>query len=850
MTKQEKTRNRCRQWLRLSSILVGGMATVCACTEDYDLDEREPEGFSNSSIYDYLAGQGNYTNMVRMIDDLSYREVLGKTGSKTLFAADDDAFGRFYSSNDWGVNGYEQLSASQKKMLLFGAMINNSYQAQSLSSTESTADGKPTEGDCMRRLSALTVYDTVTVMKAADMPDNPYWKRYREKGSIVCMTDMSVVPMIHFIEAQLNNKKITNDDYNFVYNYATNRQTGDVSVNGVKVAEQNLRCTNGFVHKMEEVMTPLNNMAEIISQKPQVSIFNHLMERFCAPYYCGNDITTQYNSLYNTQVDSVFEKRFFSEKSRGGTPVNATPDNGAVNGLLKYDPEWNSYYSGQAQATSVDVALQKDMGVIMVPSDEAMNDYWENGAGRVLKDYYGSWDNVPDNVISKLINNNMLSSFIGSVPSKFNSILNDANDPMGISKEDIDSVWLGCNGVIYLTNKVYSPTAYVSVSFPALINETMNILYWGIEQLQYNVYLNSLNSYYSFFVPTNGALLEYIDPVSYGKTQTQIYRFHYDGSQLAEADKVWASIWNYDPVLKVVGDSVGRANYYQIIDRLGDILDNHIIIGNVEDGNEYYRTKGGSEIRVRNVALGANGMTVEGSYQINEGEPVPVSYIYDQSVQGNGKTYILDSQPILGSRKTVRNILEEHSEYSEFLKLLDGSGLFETIHNDKNACGGTNLSVFNTYHYTIYVPTNESILQLQNSGKLPTWETVEMDEQTGQYNKKTADSLKIVNFLKYHIQDNAIFIGAGSTSGEYETAVIDPSTERFYRLTVNADNSGITIKDVAGNTRHVVTTDNRLYNLMAKEWQYNTSDAANAGEIETSSSAVVHLIDSPLMINN
>ena len=824
-------------------MLAGGAAVACACNEQYDLDEKSPS-WLGSSIYDYLKGHGDYTNTVSMIDDLGYREVLAKTGSKTLFVADDAAFERFYAENGWGARSYNGLTTAQKKMLLFGAMINNSYQIQTLSSTEG-----PTEGECMRRLSAQTVYDTVAVMSAADMPDNQYWRRYKDKGSIVCMTDMSIVPMIHFIEAQLTNKKITNDDYNFIYNYTTDRQPGDASVNGVQITEQNIKCSNGFVHKVGDVMTPLPNMAELVASKPQTSMFNRLMERFCAPYY-NESATENYNRLNNTQVDSVFQKRFFSEKSQGGLPVNATPDNGPVEGMLKYDPEWNSYYSGQAQATTAEVALQKDMGLIMVPSDEAMADYWDNGAGRVLKDYYGTWDNVPDKVVSKLINNNMLSSFVSSVPSKFSSILNDANDPMGIAKEDIDSVWLGCNGAIYLTNKVYSPTSYVSVLFPALINETMNILYWGIERLQYNVYLNSLNSYYSFFVPTNGALLEYVDPVSYGKTQTQLFRFHYDAAQLDENDKVWASIWNYDPVLGVVGDSIGRANYYQIVDRLGDILDNHIVIGNVEDGNEYYRTKGGAEIRVKNTALGAGGMTVEGSYQINEGSPLTVSYIYDQTKQGNGKTYILNGQPIMGTRKTVRTLLEEHEEFSAFLELMDGSGLFETIHLDKNACGGTNLSVFNTYHYTVYVPTNESIARLHTSGKLPTWEQVEMDEAAGQYEKKTADSLAIVNFLKYHIQDNAMFIGAGTAEGEYETAVIDPSTERFYKLDVKAGNDGIVIKDVAGNTRRVLTADMRLCNLMAREYQYNTRDAATAGEIETSSSAVIQPIDGPLMIKN
>ena len=72
-------------------------------------------------------------------------------------------------------------------------------------------------------------------------------------------------------------------------------------------------------------------------------------------------------------------------------------------------------------------------------------------------------------------------------------------DPMGVDKADIDSVWLGCNGAVYLTNKVYSPTSFVSVLYPAIVNETMKVMRWAVEKNQYNVYLNSLNSRFSFF---------------------------------------------------------------------------------------------------------------------------------------------------------------------------------------------------------------------------------------------------------------------------------------------------------------------------------------------------------------
>ena len=834
-----------RNRLLMACFVLAAGFSMTSCSE-YDLDERSPEGWG-SSIYNWLVEDGNYTNTVRMIEDLGYKEVLAKTGSKTLFVADDQAYARFFQNNSWGVRSYEQFSTSQKKLLLFGSMMDNSMQLNSLPSVEGTP---PREGECMRRFASNTPYDSVAILYPRQMPDNPYWARYRESGKpMVCMTDNSVVPLVQFIEKQLVNKRITNSDYDFLYNKTTHRVSGDASINGVQVESPNIKCSNGFIHKMSEVIMPLPNMAELVAKKPNVSTYNKLLERFCAPYWVGEAVTTQYNYLYDQNVDSVFQKRFFSEKSQGGNPLSATPTNGAVNGLLKYDPEWNAYYAGLDDQGG-NIALQRDMAVMMVPSNEAMEEYWESGAGRVLKDYYGTWENVPDEVVVKLLNNNMLSSFVSSVPSKFQGILNDANDPMGVEVSAIDSVWLGCNGAIYLTNHVYSPTAYVSVSFPALVNESMKIIYWGIEQLQYNVYLNSLNSYYSFFIPTNKALLEYVDPVSYGKNQTQLFRFHYDPTKVNVEDRVWASIYNYDPVTETLGDSIGRAGYEMVRNRLKDILDTHIVIGNVEDGQTYYRTKGGTEIKVTNVQAGANGMTVEGSYQTNESTPLRVSYIYDQTDGGNGKSYILDDKPIMGTRQTVRDVLASKPEFSKFLELMDGSGLFEQIHNRRNACGGTNISVFNTYHYTIYVPTNESITELQRQGKLSSWEAVDAFEEAGNLTAKTRDSLQIVNFLKYHIQDNALFIGAGEDSGDFETAVIDPATERFYRVTARLTSNGLEIIDHARNTRHVVTSNPALYNLVAREFQYNTSDASSSNQIETSSSAVIHLIDQPLMIQN
>lgn len=858
-------------WMMTVAVALVGGVTLTSCKE-YDLDERSPEGWGNS-IYSWLDEQGNYTNTVRMINDLNYQEVLGKTGSKTLFVADDAAYDKFYNdkNNVFGVSCYEDLTESQKKMLLFGNMLDNSIQLSSLS----TIQGKPLkEGQAMRRFSALGEYDTVPILRPQDMPDNKYWKRHRESGkNMVCMEDGSAVPMLLFLEASMSNNRITNDDYYFLFNKTeeARRQAGDASVNGVKVAEDNIRCANGFIHRTAEVVTPLPNMAELIAKKPEVSKFNKLLERFCAPYPDSKNLakTERYNYLYNTNVDTVYTKRFFNDKS--GAAVSSTPDGRGVPAQLIFDPEWNSYYSASVKSSGEgNAAEQRDMAVMMVPTNEAMDAYW-TGVGKPLSENYESWDDVPDDVIIKLLNVNMLPSFTSSVPSKFDGILNDANDPMGVDVADVDKVWMACNGAIYLTNKVYSPTAYVSVSFPALINRTMKIIDWAITQCKYNVYLNALGSDYSFFIPTNNALLEYIDPCSYGKKNLQLLSFRWDETKRVE-ERVSAVVYNYDPETgerDSVGTVTTASNSARITRCLQDILDTHIVIGKVWEGkNTYFRTKNGTGIRVTNPTDTLN-MFVEGSYQMYEGSPIKIKRVYDQRkdvVGGNGMSYVLEGQPIMGTRLTVKDQLAAHPKYfGKFLELMEGSGLFESIHNlgtgnenDNKACGGTNVSLFNTYHYTIYVPSNEAIEQLQKEGKLSSWEQVEADHEAGNTEKATADSLNILNFLKYHIQDNALYIGAQKESGDFETSLINTQTKRFYMLKSALKDDSIEVVDATGATHKVNKstyvddsgTKKELYNIQAREYLYDSKDATTATNLYTSSSAVIHLIDSPLSYGN
>lgn len=831
------------------------LGMLSSCQDEYDLDEKLPPNFG-VSLMDYLRNPDNhYDNYRRLVEDLGYQEALSGSTLKTLFAANDEAFDRFYQSNIWGVHRYEELTMAQKKMLLYSSMLDNSLQLMNLSST--TGTNGVVEGNAMRRTTAMSIYDTVPVITPDQMPDNnPAWKYYRDHNkSIVCMKDMSNAPMMFLVEKFLKNKRITDEDVNFLFNHTINRKTGDAFVNGVQVVDANLRSANGFLHRPQEVIVPLENMAQIISRKENTKTFSRFLDRFSAPFYAGREVTHNYNTEYGTSVDSVFMLKYYSERSTGGEGQITMPNNRVAPATLKFDPGWNAYMSDDPNEKDDMVKLQKNMAVMLVPSDKALDDYWENGSGQIMKDYYGSWDNVPDKVIVKLINNNMLNSLVESVPSKFKDIINSSNDPMNIEPSDVDSVWIGSNGAIYLTKRVFSPTDYISVLCPALINETMSIFNWAIEMGQYASYLNSLDAYYSFFIPTNNAMLCYIDPVSYGETKTQLWKFHFRENVGELAEKGWASVWEYDTETGVVGDSIGEMRGWNALrNRLIDILDNHIVVGNIESGKEYYRTKNGGVIRVNMRDGEVKG--VQNTYQMNCGVEIPVVKVYNQTKEksgGNGKSYILDMEPMLTTRNSVCDILSERDDCTIFYNLLHGSELFEQVRRGSHTGSKTgNIASFNNYHYTVYVPTDASMEEAIKNGQVMTWEMLEEKELSGEIPPEgiVAEKEKINNFLRYHIQDNSLYLGmdykneggASEFIRNYETAVMNTQTMKFYTVKAEMKENALQVTDLKGNTRHVITSSADMYNLPAREYQLN-------GGISTSAFAVIHMIDGPLFHN-
>lgn len=903
-----------RQGRRVAVVTCGLLMSVWAltsCKDDDILLTGQPSWLGNS-IYERLEEDGNYTVMLKLIDELGQKDVLSHTGSKTLFAADDAAYAEWFKNNSWGVRNYQQLSAAQKRLLLNNSMVNNAYLIELMSNAKSEGDaGAPELGRTMRRETALSLYDSVYIMKPSAMPNTPAWAALKQGGKgIPLFKDATTAPMIHFLPAYMEYNKISNEDLAILSNHGSDN-IADAWVNGKKVIERDITCKNGYIQKVSGVIESSPNMAEVIHQHPSMSKWGELLDQFSAPYYYPTG-TREYNRIYNNE-DSVFVLRYFSQRAynvnSNSVEVNDHYDNGnpVTESLLRFDPGWNQYIDANQRND-----VHNDAGAMIVPTNKALEEWWNTG-GLELKNEYGVIDSLPNNTLATLINVNMLSTFSETVPTKFEHVLNDAKEPLGITMADIDSCFMACNGVVYMVNKVFPPAEFQSVLFPATAHKkSMSVIYWALTGAEnasdftafnFQPYLLSMDSKYGVLLPTNDAMLTYLDPKSFGTGNK--YVMNEDGTDSTLVDNVDVLEFYYD-LTKRPNQRVQVKRYKGTVDPYGNItkteaytgtvaqnitnplfesmIDGMIVVvpdksktieDYVSDGYQYFKTKGGSLIRA---TKGADGkLLFEGGWQIQHNHrTIPVTETYNKV---NGVSYQLEEMVPMPSEMSFYMTLKQHEEFTSFLELLENDYcdlLSPTLgKNGKYKAGlgerNKNMRLFDNYNYTAYVPSNASIQKLQNDKILPTAYELEMGDENDEildsicvaenwYQGLSTDKDKeaqrekvktivkgiVTDFIRYHIQDHSVAVGmamAADGDNKYESMKRNVATGRFSPLTVISTQTQMTITDEVGNTRNVVTQEG-LYNNLCREYWFDGTRQFMASDV------VVHLIDGPLFYEN
>jgi len=791
-----------------------------ACTSKFDLLENKEPDWLGPNIYDYLKNRGDCNYYVKLIEDCGYKESMQRTGSMTLFFSKDDAFERFFKNNNLGITSYEIMPQSLKYMLIRIGILNDAQLVERMSYDDK---GRL----ILRRATAFSWMDSIPLVPFEKLPVNKWFEPFRGQ-SIPLAQDNSNWTLVQFFQKNLESKNMSDEDFEAIT--GQDRSYGDAYIFSSKIIQKDIVCKNGYLDELEDLFFPPDNMAGFIRSNPNISVFNHLMDRFAVPVHTTLIPGTE-----------IYTLRYFNKSSVAGANYTTDPEGKTVDGALLYDPGWNSYQA-LPNVSTAPPAWQTDMGVMFVPTNEAIDAYFQaNGEGSDLYEAFGgNWDNVPNSIVADFIANHQKYSFFASIPSFFPTMKDESGYDMSMKKENIVGTYVARNGLVYIVNKVFPPLDYRSIMGPVKIDEKSKIFQSAIstDYCQYVYYLRSIYNWFNFFVLQDQNMKGYLDPVALNYPVAQRARLDFF---ITPNGAVAARRMSLE-----TGDSIGViTDRATIVNRLNDILDQQTIIGQYNPGQEYYITKSGAPIHITGITPGSK---VEGVGNKEQGNQATILNTIEKT---NGLTFYLD-RIIEQSTTSTYAVLSSKPEFSEFFKLCDYAGFFIRRPTQSTTALNYKISFFDLYHYTIYVPTNDAMVKAHSQGLYPSVDDLDAAYSAGDQEVFDAMMYKLERFLRYHFQDNSVIVkGEQITDKQYLSATLNTETNKFYPLFVTNANGHISIRSQHGETVNVVTTNPNLYNLMSRDIVVDTTNPEAlllTTKIETSSWVVIHQIDDVLRI--
>ena len=880
------------------SLVLAGLTTSCI-DKNEEVDAESRPSWLGESIYAELKNPsghglltGTFTNYLRLIDDLGYDEVLAKTGSKTVFPANDEAFERFFKSNDWGVTSYEQLSEAQKKLLLYSSMLDNALLLNLLPNA-SNGDAEVLKGQALKHATNVSIIDTVQYIagsgsettRPSGMPaNNGYWQKYYDKG-IHVVSDATRPMMVHLTREYMlaNGISTAGEESDFAIITGEPYTEGTAYVFNDRVVKGDVTCQNGYIHQMQDVIVPPGNMTQVLRRKENTKLFSRILDYFAVPYY-DESTTKNYNDwaqLNNKpQIDSIYQVRYLSNRSQGES-LNRDPNRQIKSSdvILGFDPGWNQYHPAVANAGQRDISIM-DMATIFVPSDEAVKRYFlQGGAGAYLIDIYGNYKfgenteaHLPENldslhsknpqVLTAFAKNLMRATFAGTVPSKFETVTNDASELLGVTKDNINrtadgkyDITIANNGALYVVNELIAPDEYQAVLAPASVYPDLRVMNWAIQDRSYlgvdfKFYLLAMRANYGLLIPEDGAFdLYYLDPTSLGhldnnQVGTQrpdVLHFYYDPTSkvqpLLKCDRYYYDMATGQVDTTTAARSVSIAS---VKSQLIDILNFHTVVlneGEKMGSNHYYKTKHGGEIYFEENRVGARVMS---GAQIEDPEHFPAPVIKTIYNQKNGDAFRLD-RVIVPPLKSVYATISGQEQFSEFLEMCNGFGAEPMLEwagipklNPKNenlpspqdaytiftrdyklgskstaeACLDYNVKMFNTYNYTLFAPDNTAMEQAYNNG-LPQWSEVQdlFDEwaevDTTEMSEQDFDRMQEAKDMAYmKIRAMRDFVRYHFVTG---SVYVDNSIEGGRYQTLSSDATGVAKEVIIGGGNGTLT---------------------------------------------
>ncbi len=341
------------------------------CREKAWDDYYSRPGWLSGPIYQQLKSKGKFTLYMACLERAKYADVLGRTGSFTLFAPNDSAFNVFLKEN--GYSSVSDLDSLTVSKIVEYSIVNNGYSKLQLAAYQDAGLGGWGQNMAFKRKSFYKGYYTDQNYAGWIYDNNGIAIANTGGQRIIHNTAQKYVP--YFIQSFLSKNSLSEYDYHYFY---PNVEYSGFNVADAKVTQADIIAENGYINEVNKVILPLPSLDEYLASKDNYNVFKNILDRFAGLYY-----DSLASKAYSNSNEVVYQKYY----SNG---LSFNPCAETVNPLIEN--------------------LSQEMGwTAFIPNNTALNQFMST---RLFK-YYTSIDQIFfDNyqILADLLNAHILLS--------------------------------------------------------------------------------------------------------------------------------------------------------------------------------------------------------------------------------------------------------------------------------------------------------------------------------------------------------------------------------------------------------------------------------------------------------
>ncbi|HYX08566.1 MAG TPA: fasciclin domain-containing protein [Bacteroidales bacterium] len=522
-------------------LIVGTLLVLSGCKKEIKQYYERPD-WLEKPIYPQLAEKGGFDSFLKLIDNSGYKDILSNAGYFTVFAPTDEAFSKYLS--DHGLASVDAIDSATAREIVSYLLVPNAYSSDQLDDYQSSAlqDWVPDEAFKRRTSNFKWVYDEEVNGSMEKVVDMNAVELLPETPGNFQTDDNNYKHIPYFTSAFMATRNLTSYDYNYFY---PNTEFSGFNVVNAKVTEKDLRAENGYIHVIDKVITPLENLEEMLGDNPEYSKFKEVLDKYMKDYSVAPDaFQSRYEQVSGTK-QTVYVKDY---------PImNFAPN---CENFMRY---------GEGEQYDA----QKDGWTMFVPNNAAVDKFFNE---KFLK-YYKSLDYMSPDLIAEFVNSHLFRTSVW--PSKFDVTINYSGEPARFDPEsDIVEKKIASNGIFYGTDKVQASDAFYTL----LGNVNLNP--------DYSLFLQALRSTELYYIVRNPNIKQTLFIIPNSAFET--LGLSYDGSR---------NSWSVDNPDLGTNPTVALnriMNLHIVVNKqLDDLSGTGIVRTSLDEGGEYIRYAGG-----------------------------------------------------------------------------------------------------------------------------------------------------------------------------------------------------------------------------------------------------------------